>query len=159
MFHDTPHRGRRSHTRRLFEHLWLAAEGPKSGGRRHRRRGSGGGRGGPLGGRRPLRFLARKLDLNDEQFAQLAVLFSEIKTERAQASVDRRRSAALYADAFGKESFDQTKANEAKSIATAAQARLNEQIAKSLARVHQILDEKQRSKLACILRELPTGLF
>ncbi len=87
------------------------------------------------------------------------MLFSEIKTERAQASVDRRRSAALYADAFGKESFDQTKANEAKSIATAAQARLNEQIAKSLARVHQILDEKQRSKLACILRELPTGLF
>ncbi|HRI09161.1 MAG TPA: hypothetical protein PKW35_15170, partial [Nannocystaceae bacterium] len=64
--------------------------------------GQGGGPGGFWGGgdaesgdigagfgvRRPLRFLAHRLGLSDEQIAALARIVDGLKTERAQASVD-----------------------------------------------------------------------
>src|SRR4051794_36730916 len=43
--------------------------------------------GGPFGVRRPLRFLAHKLDLTEDQVAELARIIDELKTERAQAEV------------------------------------------------------------------------
>src|SRR5579885_3535564 len=46
--------------------------------------------GGGFGVRRPLRFLAYKLNLNEEQVAELAKILDELKTERAQAAVDDR---------------------------------------------------------------------
>src|SRR5207244_3357986 len=46
---------------------------------------------GGFGVRRPLRFLAHKLDLDDRQVAALARILDALKTERAQAEVDRRR--------------------------------------------------------------------
>src|SRR5580693_898248 len=42
--------------------------------------------GGSFGVRRPLRFLAHKLDLDDKQVGELAHVLSELKTERAQAA-------------------------------------------------------------------------
>src|SRR5205814_3650978 len=48
--------------------------------------------GGPFGVRRPLRFLAHKLELDDRQVGELARILSDLKTERAQAAVDHRRS-------------------------------------------------------------------
>src|SRR2546428_3174672 len=50
--------------------------------------------GGAFGVRRPLRFLAFKLDLDERQVAELAKILSELKTERAQAEVDSRRTLA-----------------------------------------------------------------
>jgi hypothetical protein len=50
------------------------------------------GGGGAFGVRRPLRFLAYKLNLNEEQVAQLAKILDELKTERAQSAVDDRRT-------------------------------------------------------------------
>jgi hypothetical protein len=55
--------------------------------------------GGSFGVRRPLRFLAHKLDLNDEQVAELARVLDDLKTERAQGAVDQRRTTATFADA------------------------------------------------------------
>src|SRR4051812_3965191 len=46
--------------------------------------------GGSFGVRRPLRFLAYKLNLSEEQVGQLAKILDELKTERAQAAVDDR---------------------------------------------------------------------
>ena len=55
--------------------------------------------GGAFGVRRPLRFLAYKLELDEKQVAELARILGELKTERAQGEVDRRRSLAGFADA------------------------------------------------------------
>ena len=54
---------------------------------------------GAFGVRRPLRFLAHKLDLDEKQVTALARILDELKTERAQAAVDDRRSLAEFADA------------------------------------------------------------
>src|SRR5438477_3399678 len=53
--------------------------------------GWGEGEGGGFGVRRPLRFLAYKLELDDRQVPELARILDDLKTERAQAEVDRRR--------------------------------------------------------------------
>ena len=42
--------------------------------------------GGGFGVRRPLRFLAYKLELDEKQVTELAKILDELKTERAQAS-------------------------------------------------------------------------
>src|SRR3954471_4104114 len=48
--------------------------------------------GSSFGVRRPLRFMAHRLELNEKQVAELAAILDELKTERAQAAVDHRRS-------------------------------------------------------------------
>ena len=58
------------------------------------------GEGGPFGVKRPLRFLAYKLELDENQVAKLARLLDELKTERAQAAVDERRTLTAFADAM-----------------------------------------------------------
>src|SRR5437588_538173 len=55
--------------------------------------------GGGFGVRRPLRFLAHKLDLNDRQVTEFARILDELRTERAQGEVDRRRTLSAFADA------------------------------------------------------------
>ncbi len=57
------------------------------------------GDGGGFGVRRPLRFLAWKLELEEPQVAKLAAILDELKIERAQAAVDQRRSIGSFADA------------------------------------------------------------
>ena len=52
-----------------------------------------------LGVRRPLRFLAWRLDLSEEQTSGLARILERIKLERAQAALDTRRAASTLADA------------------------------------------------------------
>ena len=52
------------------------------------------GPGGGFGVRRPLRFLAHKLELDEQQIVLLARILDELKTERAQAAVDDRRTLA-----------------------------------------------------------------
>ncbi len=66
-----------------------------------------------LGVRRPLRFLAWKLDLTAEQLEGAARILERLKIERAQAAVDQRRSAADLADAIEHEAFDNAQADAA----------------------------------------------
>src|SRR3954447_13189087 len=66
--------------------------------------------GGAFGVRRPLRFLAYKLQLNEQQVGELARVLGDLKTERAQADVDGRRTIAGFADAVGTGTFDDAKA-------------------------------------------------
>src|SRR5262245_1703665 len=66
-----------------------------------------------LGVRRPLRFLAWKLQLDDAQIKQVAAILDQLKIERAQAEVDDRRAVSLLAEATEGESFDGAKASEA----------------------------------------------
>jgi Spy/CpxP family protein refolding chaperone len=113
--------------------------------------GDGGG-GGPFGVRRPLRFLAYKLDLNDKQVAELARILDELKTERAQAEVDRRRTVSALADAVAGDSFDSAKAGEGAKLRVSSAERLRDAVVKALQQIHAMLDGEQRGKLAYLIR-------
>lgn len=107
---------------------------------------------GGFGVRRPLRFLAWKLGLSEPQVAQFAAIISELKTERAQAAVDDRRALTLLADAATSTTFDAAKASEAATLRASSQERLQKKVADSLASMHALLDDEQRSRLAYLLR-------
>ena len=125
----------------------------------HRRHGEGEGfadegglSGGAFGVRRPLRFLAYKLDLDERQTELLAAILDDLKTERAQAAVDHRRMTAALADLFGGGAFDAAKAADAAKSRVAAAERMAGVQAKALERVHALLDEEQRKTFAYLLR-------
>src|SRR3954466_8869008 len=108
--------------------------------------------GGAFGVRRPLRFLAYKLNLSEEQVGQLAKVLDELKTERAQAAVDDRRTVASFADAIGLETFDQAKAREGGDLRVKSAERLRDAVIKALGRIHGLLDSAQRAQLAYLIR-------
>jgi Spy/CpxP family protein refolding chaperone len=108
--------------------------------------------GGPFGVRRPLRFLAWKLDLREEQVARLATVLNELKTERAQHEVDDRRSVTLLADALSADPFDATKAGEAARLRDQSAQRLHAEIAQAAERIHALLEPEQRARFAYLLR-------
>jgi Spy/CpxP family protein refolding chaperone len=105
-----------------------------------------------FGVRRPLRFLAWKLELEEAQVAKLASILDELKTERAQASVDHRRSIGSFADALEGEAFDGEKARAAGAARVASAERLREAVLRALEKIHAILDADQRKRLAYLLR-------
>lgn len=110
------------------------------------------GPGSPFGVRRPLRFMAHKLELDDEQIQQLAGILNELKTERAQAAVDDQRSIASIARALEGDTFDQTKAKEALDIRVRSAERLRDAVLTALERTHAMLTPEQRASLAYLLR-------
>ena len=111
-----------------------------------------GGFGGPFGVRRPLRFLAEKLELDEKQVAELARILDELKTERAQAEVDNRRTLADFADALSGEAFDSAKATAAGERRVNSAAKLRETLIASLGKIHAILNPDQRGRLAYLIR-------
>jgi len=120
---------------------------------RHERHEAGGDDGGGgFGVRRPLRVLAHKLDLNEAQVAELAKLLTDLKTERAQAEVDTRRTLAAFADALGGETFDEARANEGGKLRVDTAERLRVAVDKALRRMHALLEPDQRERLAYLIR-------
>jgi Spy/CpxP family protein refolding chaperone len=105
-----------------------------------------------FGVRRPLRFLAHKLDLDDDQVSKLAAILSALKTERAQSDVDQRRRTSALAEAFEATSFDSAKVDAASLEQTRSAERLHASIKAALAEMHDLLDEEQRKKFAYLLR-------
>ena len=108
--------------------------------------------GGAFGVRRPLRFLAHKLDLDDRQVAELARILSELKTERAQAAVDHRRSTAAFADTIAEATFDQAKVAEVAGARVRTAEHLRDALVKALGKIHALLTAEQREKLAYLIR-------
>ncbi len=107
---------------------------------------------GGFGVRRPLRFLAWKLDLTEPQLARIAAAISELKTERAQAAVDDRRALSLLADAATGEAFDTAKSSEAAKLRVGSAERLQQKVQDTLAAMHAVLEPAQRERLAYLLR-------
>jgi hypothetical protein len=128
-------------------HRWRGHEERHAGGE-----GWEGEGGGSFGVRRPLRFLAYKLDLDDRQVTELAKILDELKTERAQAEVDRRRSLAAFADSVGGASFDEARAGEAGKLRVGSAERLRDAVSAALQKIHALLDDEQRGKLAYLIR-------
>jgi len=116
--------------------------------------GGGGGDdpGGGFGVRRPLRFLAYKLELDEAQVGDLATVLTELKIQRAQADVDQRRTTSALADAVGAESFDEAKAQAAAGERVKSSERVQAAVAHALGRIHALLRPEQRAKLAYLLR-------
>jgi Spy/CpxP family protein refolding chaperone len=102
--------------------------------------------------RRPLRFLAYKLDLDEGQITELAAILAELKTERAQAAVDERRSVSALADVIAAETYDADRAGTATGERVKSAESVQKAVAKALARIHALLKPDQRSKLAYLLR-------
>ena len=126
---------------------WGRDEGAFAGGPEHDDLG-----GGSFGVRRPLRFLAFKLELEEKQVAELATILNELKTERAQAAVDNRRTTAAFADAVAGETFDATKVSDAANQRVKSAERLRDAVSTALGKIHAILDAEQRGKLAYLIR-------
>ena len=110
------------------------------------------GGGGGFGVRRPLRFLAYKLGLEERQVAELAVILDTLKTERAQAEVDQRRTTAAYADLLAGESFDGAAATAVTTERVRSSQRVQEAVQAALAKIHALLVEEQRKRLTYLLR-------
>jgi len=108
--------------------------------------------GGGFGVRRPLRFLAFKLGLDESQVAELAKILDELKTERAQAAVDDRRAITAIAEAVSADSFDEAKAKSAASVRVKSSETLQNSVNRAMARIHAILNPDQRAKLAYLIR-------
>ncbi len=105
-----------------------------------------------LGVRRPLRFLAHKLELNESQVSELARILNDLKTERAQAEVDDRRSLAEFADAVAGDAFDTAKAASAGERRVQSAARIRETLTRALEQIHALLNLDQRQRLAYLIR-------
>jgi len=105
-----------------------------------------------FGVRRPLRFLAYKLDLDETQVAELARILDELKTERAQAAVDHRRTVTAFADAVAGETFDDSRAGEGAKMRTQSAERLQDAVLKALKQIHKLLQPEQRARLAYLIR-------
>jgi Spy/CpxP family protein refolding chaperone len=111
-----------------------------------------GGGSGPFGVRRPLRFLAYKLDLEEEQVARLAAVLDDLKTERAQAAVDWRRTTSAFADALGEATFDAAKVGASTAERVKAAERVQNAVKGAIEKMHALLKPEQRAKLAYLLR-------
>lgn len=102
--------------------------------------------------RRPLRFLAHKLDLSEKQVDELAKVLNDLKTERAQVALDQRRTTSAFADAMTEEAFDASKIESIASERVKSQERLRGALVTALKQIHAMLSPDQRSRLAYLLR-------
>jgi hypothetical protein len=108
--------------------------------------------GGAFGVRRPLRFLAYKLELSEDQVAVLAAVLDELKTERAQAAVDQRRRVSALAEAFESAALDDQRLASIGEEQQKSEQRIHEAVANALKKIHAALDDEQRKRLAYLLR-------
>lgn len=108
--------------------------------------------GGVFGVRRPLRFLALRLELDDLQVAELARVLDDLKTERAQVAVDHRRTTSAFADAIADDTFDAAKVAAAAEARVRSAERLRDALTTALTKIHALLRPEQRQKLAYLIR-------
>ena len=102
--------------------------------------------------RRPLRFLAHKLDLDEAQVEKLAKLLDDLKTERAQAEVDERRALSSIAAALEGETFDAEAAEASLRTRTESTERVQKAVHTALIGIHAALQPEQRTRFAYLLR-------
>src|SRR5213076_2021665 len=98
-----------------------------------------------FGVRRPLRFLAFRLGLDERQVREVARILDDLKTERAQASVDHRRMSAALADVLVADTFDAGAAAEAGTTRLQSAERMRQATVHALERLHGVLRPEQRA--------------
>ncbi len=133
-------------------HARGCGEGPSHHGHGFGMHGGGGHDGGGFGVRRPLRHLAYRLRLDENQIEELARILDDLKTERAQVTVDERRAASAFADALVSDTLDGAKLGEAAASRVRSAERLRDAVVTALGRIHALLDPEQRKQLAFLIR-------
>jgi len=114
--------------------------------------GHGHGPGPAFGVRRPLRVMAHELELDEEQIERLARAIDELKTVRAQAAVDERRSVGLIADVLTGAELDRSKLSDALELRVKSAQQVRDAVLEALGDTHAMLKPEQRKKLAYLLR-------
>ena len=108
---------------------------------------------GPMFGvRRPLRHLAWKLNLNQDQIRTLVDILDKLKTAYGQARLDRGRATSEVAALFSGATFDDGQANSALATRTRATEALNQELLTAMRRIFELLNENQRKEFAYLLR-------
>ena len=79
-------------------------------------------------------------------------ILDDLKTERAQGEVDRRRSLSGFADAVAGPTFDAARAKESAALRVATAERLRDAVTAALGKLHALLDDDQRERLAYLIR-------
>lgn len=105
-----------------------------------------------FGVRRPLRYLSYELGLDDHQVREVARILSDLKTERAQADVDERRTVSRMADAMAGTDFEQSVAEEGLNLRVESARQMSQEVLGALRQLHEVLDINQRHRLADLLR-------
>ncbi len=129
----------------------------RRGRRAHHRHGPGGGKG-RFGARRPLRLLIERLQLDDTQAAELARILSDLRLEREQAELDRKRARGGIADQLEADTLDLDELRKAAEVRVHAAGRERDAAVTAIERLHAFLSPEQRTKLAMIVRTGPLAL-
>jgi Spy/CpxP family protein refolding chaperone len=108
--------------------------------------------GGSFGTRRPVRFLALRLDLNEVQVAKLARIVDRLRVEREQGAVDVRRAAGTLADALEGDALDAARLEDSARLRVEAAKRVQDAVTHALRELHELLDAEQREELASLIR-------
>ena len=129
------------------------------GGRDHeggfRRYGWGGWGGGPGFF---LRAIIEQLDATPEQEKVIATAFREVRDEASKNREEMRRSRADIAKAMRSPGFDEVLLGELFARHDTAMEAMRRTVTGALAKVHVVLDEKQRNHLADLIENGP-GFF
>ena len=115
----------------------------------HRRHGHGGG---GFGVRRPLRYLAHRLDLDESQVRRLAVVLDRLKGEQEQARLDEERALHRAAELLlDGELPEKAAVDDAMADRRSGRERLEAETSQALVHIAELLDPDQRREFAYLL--------
>ncbi len=121
------------------------AEKPFFESRWHQRGGSN------FGVRRPLRYLAHRLDLDETQTRRMAAVLNQLKTEREQAELDEKRTVAAMANLLANGTPGLDEVRDALSQRVKSAEHLQDETAKAVVTISDFLDEDQRDQFINLL--------
>lgn len=108
--------------------------------------------GGEFGVRRPLRYLSRHLDLDENQTRRMASVLNQLKTEREQATLDEKRCTASLAALLESGTPTLAEAREALTPRVESAEHLKEEVAKAMVAISSFLDDDQRAELVILMQ-------
>ena len=109
----------------------------------------GGGTG--FGVRRPLRYLAHHLDLDESQTRRMASVLNQMKTEREQAKLDEKRTVSALAALMSERTPTLDEVKGVLEPRVRSTERLNLETAKAVAAISDFLDEDQKDEFINLL--------
>ncbi len=108
-------------------------------------------RGADFGVRRPLRYLAHHLDLDESQMRRMAQVLNQLKTERDQAELDEKRTVTALADLLAEGTPTLEDAKRALEARTVSAQRLTEETAQAVVTISSFLDDDQQVQFVNLL--------
>lgn len=116
-------------------------------------RGFGGhhSRGGDFGVRRPLRYLRYHLDLDESQSRRMAAVLNRLKLDREQAQLDEKRSVQAVAALLVEQDLQVEELKVALSQRVKSAEHLQNEVARALVEVRELLDQDQCAQFADLL--------